>query len=74
MDAYVLYMLLLPDWSDQELLLLLEGVEMYEDDWARIEEHVGTRSAQQCIRKFLALPIEDPYLAAESEAARESGP
>jgi len=53
------------DWSDQELLLLLEGVEMFDDDWSLIEEHVGTRSAQQCIRKFLELPIEDPYLAAE---------
>jgi SWI/SNF related-matrix-associated actin-dependent regulator of chromatin subfamily C len=53
------------DWSDQEILLLLEGVEMYDDDWSLIEEHVGTRSSQQCIRKFLELPIEDPYLAAE---------
>lgn len=40
---------------------------MYDDDWSAIEEHVGTRSAQQCVRKFLALPIEDPYLAAEGE-------
>ncbi|PPQ81924.1 hypothetical protein CVT25_013772 [Psilocybe cyanescens] len=53
------------DWRDQEVLLLLEGVEMYDDDWSKIEEHVGTRSAQQCIRKFLELPIEDPYLNTE---------
>jgi SWI/SNF related-matrix-associated actin-dependent regulator of chromatin subfamily C len=53
------------DWSDQETLLLLEGVEMYDDDWSKVEEHVGTRSAQQCIRKFLELPIEDPYLCTE---------
>ena len=58
------------DWTDQEVLLLLEGVEMYDDDWSLIEEHVGTRSAQQCIRKFLELPIEDPYLDAESEASK----
>ena len=45
------------DWSDQEILLLLEGIEMYDDDWSKIEEHVVTRSAQQCIRKFLELPI-----------------
>ncbi|KAH8113931.1 SWIRM-domain-containing protein [Phellopilus nigrolimitatus] len=57
-------------WSDQEILLLLEGVEMYDDDWSLIEEHVGTRSAQQCIRKFLELPIEDPYLEAESEGSK----
>ncbi|KAJ8072619.1 SWI/SNF and RSC complex subunit Ssr2 [Marasmius tenuissimus] len=54
------------DWTDQELLLLLEGVEMYDDDWNKVEEHVGTRTAQQCIRKFLELPIEDPYLNTEA--------
>jgi len=53
------------DWSDQEVLLLLEGVEMYDDDWSKIEEHVGTRTSQQCIRKFLELPIEDSYLRTE---------
>lgn len=53
------------DWTDQEVLLLLEGVEMYDDDWSAIEDHVGSRSAQQCIRKFLELPIEDPYIATE---------
>jgi SWI/SNF related-matrix-associated actin-dependent regulator of chromatin subfamily C len=53
------------EWTDQEILLLLEGVEMYDDDWIKIEEHVGSRSAQQCLRKFLELPIEDPYLGSE---------
>ncbi|EGN92851.1 hypothetical protein SERLA73DRAFT_190409 [Serpula lacrymans var. lacrymans S7.3] len=55
------------DWTDQEVLLLLEGIEMYDDDWNQIEDHVGTRTAQQCIRKFLELPIEDPYVATEGE-------
>ncbi|KAG7443688.1 SWIRM-domain-containing protein [Guyanagaster necrorhizus] len=52
-------------WSDQEVLSLLEGIEMYDDDWSKIEEHVMTKTAQQCIRKFLELPIEDPYLNSE---------
>jgi len=38
---------------------------MYDDDWSKIEEHVMTKTAQQCIRKFLELPIEDPYLNSE---------
>jgi len=54
-------------WTDQEVLHLLEAVEMFDDDWFTIEAHVGTRSAQQCIRKFLELPIEDPYLSSEGE-------
>ncbi|KAG6908010.1 hypothetical protein DXG01_006545 [Tephrocybe rancida] len=55
------------DWTDEETLRLLEGIEMYDDDWSRIEEHVGSRSAQQCIKHFLELPIEDPYLNAEGD-------
>lgn len=50
------------EWSDQELLLLLEGLEMYKDDWNKVCEHVGTRNQDECILKFLQLPIEDPYL------------
>ncbi|KAG5352106.1 hypothetical protein C0989_003831 [Termitomyces sp. Mn162] len=55
------------DWTDEETLRLLEGIEMYDDDWSKIEEHVGTRSSQQCIKRFLELPIEDPYLQAEGD-------
>ncbi|KAG9071193.1 hypothetical protein KI688_008738 [Linnemannia hyalina] len=59
-------------WTDQETLLLLEGLEMYDEDWSLVAEHVGTRSREQCILHFLQLPIEDPYLGATSE--RELGP
>lgn len=57
-----------PEWSDQETLLLLEGVEMYDDDWANVANHVATRSKEQCIAKFLQLPIEDQYLSADPAA------
>ncbi|CAF1245096.1 unnamed protein product [Rotaria sordida] len=50
------------DWSDQEILLLLEGLEMYKDDWNKVCEHVSTRTQDECILKFLQLPVEDPYL------------
>jgi chromatin structure-remodeling complex subunit RSC8 len=49
-------------WTDQETLLLLEAIEMYEDDWEKISGHVGTKSKEQCITKFIQLPIEDKYL------------
>ncbi|RKP39359.1 hypothetical protein BJ085DRAFT_12527, partial [Dimargaris cristalligena] len=49
-------------WTDQETLLLLEGIEMFDHDWFRIADHVGTRTREQCISHFLQLPIEDPYL------------
>ena len=50
------------DWTDQETLLLLEGLEMYKDDWNKVCEHVGSRTQDECILHFLRLPIEDPYL------------
>lgn len=59
----------LPDrdapWSDRELLLLLEGLEKFDESWADIAEHVGTRTREECVVKFLQLDIEDKYLDAE---------
>lgn len=50
-------------WSDQELLLLLEGIEMYEDQWEKIVHHVGgQKTIEECVEKFLSLPIEDQYI------------
>lgn len=55
-------------WSDQEALKLLEGLEMYEEDWAKIAEHVGTRTREQCVLQFLQLPIEEAYLEPKAES------
>lgn len=49
-------------WTEQEVLLLLEGMEMFEDDWDKVSNHVGTRNKRQCVTKFIQLPIEDRYL------------
>jgi SWI/SNF-related matrix-associated actin-dependent regulator of chromatin subfamily C len=55
---------LVPDresaWSDEELLLLLEALETQED-WNLIADHVGTRTREECVLKFLQLEIEDDY-------------
>lgn len=64
------------EWSLQEILLLLEGVEMYasaeknpqslyvnnNDQWDKISEHVASKKKDECLVKFLQLPIEDKYL------------
>ncbi|XVE60294.1 hypothetical protein DITRI_Ditri05aG0117200 [Diplodiscus trichospermus] len=49
-------------WSDQETLLLLEAMEIYNENWNEIAEHVGTKSKAQCILHFLRLPMEDGLL------------
>ncbi|XP_056294000.1 SWI/SNF complex subunit SMARCC2 [Pseudoliparis swirei] len=56
------------EWSEQETLLLLEGLEMYKDDWNKVSEHVASRTQDECILHFLRLPIEDPYLEANSSS------
>ncbi|MCO5599920.1 hypothetical protein L7F22_054027 [Adiantum nelumboides] len=61
------------EWSDVETLRLLEGLEMYDDDWAQVSNHVGTRSREQCITKFLQLPIEDDYLNGTKAAHQSNG-
>ncbi|KAH6789110.1 SWITCH/sucrose nonfermenting 3C [Perilla frutescens var. frutescens] len=45
-------------WSDQETLLLLEGMELYNENWNKIAEHVGSKSKAQCILHFVRLPLD----------------
>jgi SWI/SNF related-matrix-associated actin-dependent regulator of chromatin subfamily C len=59
----------LPDrdapWTDEEVLLLLEGLEKFDESWADIAAYVGTRTREECVVKFLQLEIEDKYLDSE---------
>jgi len=50
------------EWSEEETLKLLEGVELYKDSWSAVTSHVGTKNVRQCLTHFLRLPILDPYL------------
>ncbi|KIW14193.1 hypothetical protein PV08_06974 [Exophiala spinifera] len=49
-------------WTDSETLLLLEAMETFDDNWEAISKHVGTRTREECVLKFLQLDIQDPYL------------
>ncbi|XP_062182515.1 SWI/SNF complex subunit SWI3C homolog [Phragmites australis] len=49
-------------WTDEETLLLLEGIEKYNNNWDDIAGHVGTKSKAQCIYHFIRLPVEDGLL------------
>lgn len=52
-------------WTDSELLLLLEGLELFDENWNSIADHVKTRTREECVVKFLQLEIEDKYLEGE---------
>lgn len=64
-------------WSETELLMLLEGLEMFDENWVSIADHVGTRTREECVLKFLQLEIDDQYLedgmGTDSYAALNTG-
>ncbi|XDG09623.1 hypothetical protein ABKA04_009238 [Annulohypoxylon sp. FPYF3050] len=60
-------------WTDAEILRLLEALERYDDDWAEIAEHVGTRTREECVLQFLQLDIEDKYLETEAPIHAPTG-
>lgn len=49
-------------WADKETLLLLEGLENFDTNWDEIAGHVGTRTREECVMKFLQLDIQDQYM------------
>ena len=60
-------------WTDTELLLLLEGLEQFDQNWNSIADHVGTRTREECVVKFLQLEIEDQYLESETNGQQNFG-
>ena len=49
-------------WTDSETLLLLEALETFDDNWEAVSKHVGTRTREECVLKFLQMDIQDQYL------------
>ncbi|KAG0169687.1 hypothetical protein DFQ28_009230 [Apophysomyces sp. BC1034] len=52
-------------WTEEEDALLLQGLEMFEDDWNKIVDHIGSRTHEECILHYLALPTNDPNVDKE---------
>lgn len=49
-------------WTNSETLLLLEAMELFNENWIEIAEHVGTKSKAQCILHFVRLSIDETPL------------
>eukprot|EP00257_Ricinus_communis_P017021 XP_015575358.1 SWI/SNF complex subunit SWI3C [Ricinus communis] len=57
-------------WSDQETLLLLEAMEIYNDNWNEIAEHVGSKSKTEFVTvAFLASAVGPRVAAACAHAS-----
>lgn len=48
-------------WTDKEISKLILGVKDFPNDWYKISKSVATKTPQECILKFLKLPIEDNF-------------
>ncbi|TVT97054.1 hypothetical protein EJB05_57721, partial [Eragrostis curvula] len=50
-------------WNDQETLLLLEALEIFNGNkWDDIAEHVATKNKEQCMLYLLQMPIWEAFL------------
>ncbi|EOA86201.1 SWI/SNF and RSC complex subunit Ssr2 [Exserohilum turcicum] len=61
-------------WTEEETLLLLEGLEEFDDDWNRVADHVQTKTREQCVMKFLQLEIEDKYVESDPPESQSAAP
>ncbi|KAI4096333.1 MAG: hypothetical protein LQ344_001159 [Seirophora lacunosa] len=61
-------------WTDAELLRLLEALELFDDNWDSIADHVESRTREECVLKFLQLEIEDNYLESNTHEMPSYGP
>ena len=48
-------------WTENETMMLLDSLIRYSDDWTAIAETIGTKTVEQCVNKFITLPINDVY-------------
>lgn len=48
-------------WTEEESSKLLVGIKEFKNDWYKISKKVGTKTPQECVLKFLQVPIEDSY-------------
>lgn len=51
-----------PEWSDKEILLLLEAVMHYGDDWKKVASHVIGRTEKDCVSQFVKLPFGEQFV------------
>nr|XP_016506450.1 PREDICTED: SWI/SNF complex subunit SWI3B-like isoform X2 [Nicotiana tabacum] len=62
------------DWTDKETLHLLEVLMHYGDDWKKVAEHVGGRSAKECVARFVKLPFGEQFMGPPVSAEVDNEP
>lgn len=56
------------NWTTEELSQLVFGIKEDRNDWYKIAKRVGTdKTPQECILKFLGMPLEDRFNALDTK-------
>ncbi|QHS74088.1 Swi3p [Saccharomyces paradoxus] len=55
------------NWSKEDLQKLLKGMQEFGADWYKVAKNVGNKSPEQCVLRFLQLPIEDKFLYGDDD-------
>ncbi|XP_010530262.1 PREDICTED: SWI/SNF complex subunit SWI3B [Tarenaya hassleriana] len=50
------------EWSEKEILQLLEAIMHYGDEWRKVAQHVTGRTEKDCVSQFLKLPFGEEYV------------
>ncbi|KAH9302363.1 hypothetical protein KI387_013946, partial [Taxus chinensis] len=62
------------EWTDQETLLLLEAIMLYNDDWKHVAQHVGTKNEADCVTRFIQLPFGEQYMGNDDKEYSDRRP
>ncbi|KAF8819698.1 SWIRM domain-containing protein [Cardiosporidium cionae] len=55
------------EWSAKEVEKLIEGIELFKDNWEAVARHIGTgKTPHQCVSFFISIPIKEPFMSASA--------
>lgn len=61
-------------WNEEELERLVDGIAEHQNDWEAISKEVfdELKSPEQCVQKFLELPITENMMAKISKRSDQN--
>ncbi|CCD23065.1 Swi3p NDAI_0B00310 [Naumovozyma dairenensis CBS 421] len=59
-------------WTERDIQNLLKAINEFGSNWYKIAKSIGNKSPEECILKFLQLPIEDKFLYQSNMNGKEN--
>ena len=58
------------EWTNEEVVLLVNAIAEHQNDWAEVAEQLPGRAPEQCVLKFLELPLTENMLQKISSSSK----